>query len=129
MTAVGAADQDAAGTKQPGLPLAGVRVVDLTRVMVGPYCTMMLGDLGADVIKVEIPGRGDDTRHWGPPFVESESVYYLSVNRNKRSIALDLKQDAACAALWRLIATPPSSTPPSPASASPAPTTGAPPTT
>ena len=104
MTAVGAADQDAAGTKQPGLPLAGVRVVDLTRVMVGPYCTMMLGDLGADVIKVEIPGRGDDTRHWGPPFVESESVYYLSVNRNKRSIALDLKQDAACAALWRLIA-------------------------
>ncbi len=89
--------------KQPGLPLAGVKVVDLTRVMVGPYCTMMLGDLGADVVKVEIPGRGDDTRHWGPPFVESESVYYLSVNRNKRSIALDLKQDAAQDALWRLI--------------------------
>ena len=89
--------------KHPGLPLAGVRVVDLTRVMVGPYCTMMLGDLGADVVKVEIPGRGDDTRHWGPPFVDTESVYYLSVNRNKRSIALDLKQDAAKDALWRLI--------------------------
>ena len=78
-------------------------MVDLTRVMVGPYCTMMLGDLGADVVKIEIPGRGDDTRHWGPPFVDSESVYYLSVNRNKRSIALDLKQDAAKEALWRLI--------------------------
>ncbi|MFN8592138.1 MAG: CoA transferase [Thermomicrobiales bacterium] len=89
--------------KQPGLPLAGVKVVDLTRVMVGPYCTMMLGDLGADVIKVELPGRGDDTRHWGPPFVATESVYYLSVNRNKRSIALDLKQDAARDALWRLV--------------------------
>lgn len=91
------------GGKQRGLPLAGVKVVDLTRVMVGPYATMMLGDLGADVVKVEIPGRGDDTRHWGPPFVETESVYYLSVNRNKRSIALDLKQPAACDALWRLI--------------------------
>ena len=64
---------------------------------------MMLGDLGADVVKIEIPGRGDDTRHWGPPFVDTESVYYLSVNRNKRSIALDLKQDAAKEALWRLI--------------------------
>jgi crotonobetainyl-CoA:carnitine CoA-transferase CaiB-like acyl-CoA transferase len=85
------------------LPLAGVRVLDLTRVMLGPYCTMMLGDLGADVVKIEIPGRGDDTRHWGPPFIESEAVYYLSVNRNKRSIALDLKQDAAKDALWRLI--------------------------
>src|SRR5215213_3594776 len=89
--------------KQAGLPLAGVKVVDLTRVMVGPYCTMMLGDLGADVIKVELPGRGDDTRAWGPPFVEGESVYFLSVNRNKRSIALDLKQPEAQEALWRLI--------------------------
>src|SRR5688572_93096 len=89
--------------KQVGLPLAGVKVVDLTRVMVGPYCTMMLGDLGADVVKIEIPGRGDDTRHWGPPFVDTESVYYLSVNRNKRSIALDLKHESACEVLWRLI--------------------------
>lgn len=103
MTVDRGAENGAAREKQAGLPLAGVKVVDLTRVMVGPYCTMMLGDLGADVVKVEIPGRGDDTRHWGPPFVESESVYYLSVNRNKRSIALDLKQEAACEALWRLI--------------------------
>jgi crotonobetainyl-CoA:carnitine CoA-transferase CaiB-like acyl-CoA transferase len=84
-------------------PLAGIRVVDLTRVMTGPYCTMMLGDLGADVIKVELPGKGDDTRGWGPPFIEGEAVYYLSINRNKRSIALDLKSEAGKAALWRLI--------------------------
>ena len=99
----GGGAHDGAGTRQAGLPLAGVRVVDLTRVMVGPYCTMMLGDLGADVVKIEIPGRGDDTRHWGPPFVASETVYFLSVNRNKRSIALDLKHDAGKEVLWRLI--------------------------
>ena len=75
-------------------PLAGIRVIDLTRVMTGPYCTMMLGDLGADVIKVELPGKGDDTRAWGPPFINGEAAYYLSVNRNKRSIALDLKSEA-----------------------------------
>ncbi len=98
-----AAAAGGAREKRPGMPLAGVKVVDLTRVMVGPYCTMMLGDLGADVVKIEIPGRGDDTRHWGPPFLDTESVYYLSVNRNKRSIALDLKQDAAKEVLWRLI--------------------------
>jgi formyl-CoA transferase len=103
MVARSAAGTDGVREKRPGRPLDGVRVVDLTRVMVGPYCTMMLGDLGADVVKIEIPGRGDDTRHWGPPFVDTESVYYLSVNRNKRSIALDLKQDAAKEALWRLI--------------------------
>jgi formyl-CoA transferase len=85
------------------LPLDGIRVLDLTRVMTGPYCTMMLGDLGADVIKVELPGKGDDTRAWGPPFAEGESVYYLSVNRNKRSIALDLKSEGGHEALWRLI--------------------------
>lgn len=91
------------------LPLAGVRVVDLTRVMTGPFCTMMLGDMGADVIKVEQPGRGDDTRHWGPPFVggnddePGESAYFLSVNRNKRSLTLDLKSPAGQDALWRLI--------------------------
>src|SRR5215216_5026607 len=90
-------------SRHSALPLAGIRVIDLTRVMTGPYCTMMLGDLGADVIKIELPGRGDDTRHWGPPFVGGEAVYYLSVNRNKRSIALDLKNDAAKEALWRLI--------------------------
>ncbi|HET7056531.1 MAG TPA: CoA transferase, partial [Thermomicrobiales bacterium] len=83
-------------------PLAGIRVVDLTRVMTGPYCTMMLGDLGADVIKIELPGKGDDTRAWGPPFIHGEAAYYLSVNRNKRSIALDLKREAGKEALWKL---------------------------
>src|SRR3954468_22364824 len=73
------------------LPLSGIRVLDLSRVLAGPLCTMMLGDLGADVIKVERPARGDDTREWGPPFDQrGESAYYLSVNRNKMSIAADL---------------------------------------
>ena len=83
-------------------PLSGIRVVDLTRVMTGPYCTMMLGDLGADVVKIEQPGKGDDTRAWGPPFVGSESAYFLSVNRNKRSVALDLKDEADVAAAREL---------------------------
>jgi crotonobetainyl-CoA:carnitine CoA-transferase CaiB-like acyl-CoA transferase len=83
--------------------LEGIRVVDLTRVMTGPYCTMMLGDMGADVVKVEMPGTGDDTRAWGPPFVGTESTYYLSVNRNKRSVVLDLKSELGREALWRLI--------------------------
>src|SRR5919199_4709745 len=73
------------------LPLEGLRVLDLSRVLAGPYATMMLGDLGADVLKVEHPERGDDTRHWGPPFAGSESAYFLSVNRNKRSAGVDLK--------------------------------------
>jgi crotonobetainyl-CoA:carnitine CoA-transferase CaiB-like acyl-CoA transferase len=73
------------------LPLEGVRVLDLSRVLAGPYATMVLGDLGADVLKVEHPKRGDDTRHWGPPFASGESAYFLSVNRNKRSIGVDLK--------------------------------------
>jgi len=75
----------------PKLPLEGVRVLDLSRVLAGPYATMVLGDLGADVLKVEHPERGDDTRHWGPPFAGSESAYFLSINRNKRSIGIDLK--------------------------------------
>jgi len=77
------------------LPLEGVKVLDLSRVLAGPYATMVLGDLGADVIKVEHPERGDDTRHWGPPFAGEgearESAYFLAVNRNKRSIGVDLK--------------------------------------
>uniref|UniRef100_A0A9J7ZDN8 Succinyl-CoA:glutarate-CoA transferase n=3 Tax=Cyprinus carpio TaxID=7962 RepID=A0A9J7ZDN8_CYPCA len=72
-------------------PLDGVKVLDLTRVLAGPFATMILGDLGAEVIKVERPGSGDDTRAWGPPFVGEESAYFLSVNRNKKSIAVDLK--------------------------------------
>ncbi|HEX5164052.1 MAG TPA: CaiB/BaiF CoA-transferase family protein [Thermomicrobiales bacterium] len=72
-------------------PLSGVRVLDLSRVLAGPYCTMILGDLGADVIKVEQPGKGDDTRAWGPPWAGTESAYYLTVNRNKRGITVDLK--------------------------------------
>ena len=76
------------------LPLAHIRVLDLTRVLAGPYCTMILGDLGADVVKVEAPGKGDDTRAWGPPFVGGESAYYLCVNRNKRSLTVNLKTDA-----------------------------------
>ena len=87
----------------PNQSLAGIRVVDLTRVMTGPYCTMMLGDMGADVIKIEQPGKGDDTRAWGPPFIGGESAYYLSVNRNKRGITLNLKAEAARELLWRLI--------------------------
>ncbi|MGH7666821.1 MAG: CaiB/BaiF CoA transferase family protein [Candidatus Dormibacteria bacterium] len=85
-------------------PLAGVRVLELARVVAGPYCGMILGDLGADVIKVERPGEGDDLRHWGPPFMaDDESTYFLSVNRNKRSIAIDLKSPAGRDLLRRLI--------------------------
>jgi crotonobetainyl-CoA:carnitine CoA-transferase CaiB-like acyl-CoA transferase len=71
-------------------PLVGVRVVDLTRILAGPLCTMMLGDMGADIIKVEPPGSGDDTRTWGPPFIGGEAAYFLGANRNKRSLTLNL---------------------------------------
>jgi crotonobetainyl-CoA:carnitine CoA-transferase CaiB-like acyl-CoA transferase len=74
-------------------PLDGVRVIDLSRVLAGPYCTMVLADLGADVIKVERPGSGDETRSWGPPFAGGEAAYYLSVNRGKRSCAIDLSKE------------------------------------
>ncbi len=80
---------------EPTSPLAGIRVLDLTRVLAGPYCTMTLGDLGAEIIKVERPGSGDDTRAWGPPWAETESAYYLSANRNKRSITLNIKHPEA----------------------------------
>src|SRR4051812_15832691 len=76
-------------------PLDGVRVVDLSRVLAGPYCTMVLADLGADVVKIERPGVGDETRSWGPPYAGTESAYYLSINRSKRSVALDLKDQRA----------------------------------
>ncbi len=73
--------------------LNGIKVLDLSRVLAGPYCSMMLGDMGADVIKVERPGAGDDTRQWGPPEAGGEAAYYLCVNRNKRSITVDLKKE------------------------------------
>ena len=89
-------------------PLDGVLVVDLTRALAGPHAAMMLGDLGARVIKVESPGSGDDSRGWGPPFVQPddgqrESTYFLSANRNKESIALDLKDDADREVLTELL--------------------------
>jgi crotonobetainyl-CoA:carnitine CoA-transferase CaiB-like acyl-CoA transferase len=85
-------------------PLDGITVLDLSRVLSGPYCTMLLGDMGARIIKVEQPGKGDDTRGWGPPFVGGESAYFLSINRNKESITLDFKKSAGRAVLDRLIA-------------------------
>ncbi|MCP4583106.1 MAG: CoA transferase [candidate division Zixibacteria bacterium] len=75
-------------------PLKGYRVLDLSRILAGPYCTMILGDQGAEVIKVERPGVGDDTRTWGPPFSSGESAYYLCCNRNKKSVVIDLKKPA-----------------------------------
>jgi len=86
------------------LPLDGITVVDLTRVLSGPYCTMLLGDMGARVIKIEQPGRGDDTRAWGPPFLEGESTYFLSINRNKESVTLDFKHPDGRAILDALVA-------------------------
>jgi CoA:oxalate CoA-transferase len=84
-------------------PLAGITVVDLTRVLAGPYCTMVLSDLGARVIKVEAPGRGDDARHFGP-FINGRSAYFMSLNRGKESIALDLKDDGDRALFEALLA-------------------------
>jgi crotonobetainyl-CoA:carnitine CoA-transferase CaiB-like acyl-CoA transferase len=85
-------------------PLDGVTVLDLTRVLSGPYCTMLLADMGARVIKVEQPGKGDDTRAWGPPFLEGESAYFLSINRNKESVTIDFKHPDGRALLSQLIA-------------------------
>ena len=93
-------------------PLDGIKVLDLSRVLAGPWSTQILADLGADVIKIEVPGKGDDTRAWGPPFLKDadgkeephESGYYLSCNRNKRSIAVDLRKDEGVALIRNLAA-------------------------
>jgi len=83
--------------------LDGIRVLDLTRALAGPYCTLMLGDHGADIIKVEMPGTGDETREWTPPSIKGVSAYYLSINRNKRSVTVDLKNPDGKRVLERLI--------------------------
>lgn len=83
--------------------MEGLKVLDLTRSLSGPYCTMMLGDMGAEVVKVEIPGTGDETRSWGPPFIKGESSYFMSVNRNKKSITINLKTNEGKEILRRLI--------------------------
>jgi crotonobetainyl-CoA:carnitine CoA-transferase CaiB-like acyl-CoA transferase len=88
-------------SRRADLPLAGTRVIDLTHMLAGPYCTWLLGALGADVIKVEVPGRGDFTRSIAP-FLDQKSIYFLSVNRNKRSIAIDLKHPEGRDVLLRL---------------------------
>ena len=85
------------------LPLDGVTVIDFSRILAGPYCTMLLGDLGAEILKIE-PPAGDDCRHWGPPFIEGESAYFLAVNRNKKSLRLNLKKDAGRKLVERLVA-------------------------
>ena len=84
-------------------PLEGITVLDLTRVLSGPYCTMLLADMGARVIKIEQPGKGDDTRAWGPPFVNGESAYFMSINRNKESVTLDFKRPEGRAILERFL--------------------------
>ena len=83
--------------------LDGVRVLDLTRALAGPFCTLMLGDYGADVIKIELPGSGDDTRTWGPPFIGEESAYFLSINRNKRSLTLNFREPKAVEVFLKLV--------------------------
>jgi crotonobetainyl-CoA:carnitine CoA-transferase CaiB-like acyl-CoA transferase len=90
-------------TGPPAGALDGIRVLDLTRALAGPYCTLMLGDHGADVIKVEMPGTGDETREWVPPSIKGVSAYYLSINRNKRSVTVDLKNSDGKRVLDRLI--------------------------
>jgi len=98
-------------TDTPSAPLSGLRVFDLTRILAGPTCTQLLGDLGAEVIKIERPGQGDDTRKWGPPFLKdkagnetTQSAYYLSTNRNKRSLTIDIGQPEGQALAKKLIA-------------------------
>src|SRR3989441_2262287 len=84
-------------------PLDDLSVVDLSRILSGPVCTMLLADMGAEVIKIEPPPLGDDSRQWGPPFIGGISTYFLSINRNKRSLGLNLKTAEGQRVLWKLI--------------------------
>ncbi len=83
--------------------LDGVHVVEVTQAMAGPYCAMLLGDLGADVIKIEKPGVGDQARSWGPPFIQNEATYFFTANRNKRSLTLNLRQRESIRILHTLV--------------------------
>ncbi len=110
MTEAGVTEPESHEAKNTG-PLAGLRILDMSRILAGPFCTQLLGDMGADVIKVERPGRGDDTRSWGPPFLPGEdgkptgeSAYYLSANRNKRSAAIDMASPEGAQALREIAA-------------------------
>ena len=85
-------------------PLHGIKVVDQTQALAGPYCTMILGDLGAEVIKIEKPGIGDNSRQWAPPYIGDQSCYYLAINRNKRGIALDIRAEAGREFMHKLVA-------------------------
>src|SRR5713226_3970080 len=85
-------------------PLEGIRVLDMSHVMSGPFATMLLGDYGAEIIKIEDTGNGDETRMWYPPTIDGESAYYLSANRNKRDIALNLKSDEGLEVFRKLVA-------------------------
>ena len=85
------------------LPLEGIKVIEMTEALAGPYSSMLLGDLGADVIKIERPEIGDQSRGWGPPFLQGESAYFLSTNRNKRSLELDIKSNDDIELFYRLI--------------------------
>src|SRR5450830_1416065 len=85
--------------------LAGVRILDLTNSIAGPYATQILSDFGAEIIKIERPGQGDDSRGWGPPFLDGHSLWHASVNRNKQSIALDLRKDEGYAVFLDLLQT------------------------
>ena len=85
------------------LPLQDIKVIDFSQILAGPFCTMLLADMGADVIKIEKPNGGDDTRRYGPPFIEGESAAFLTLNRNKRSIVLDLKSEQGLAIVRHML--------------------------
>ncbi len=99
-TPMGHSDKD---MRETSPPLKGIKIIDLTTALAGPFCTMLLGDMGAEVIKIEDPGGGDQARFWGPPFVKGESAYFLSINRNKKGMTLDLRKEEGKEILKRLV--------------------------